>query len=79
MPASQRVPVRTINAFQGASLILQGITGYVLNGVQEASNGLSAQLSFNGKLFNGKLCNEFGHDVQDLILEVKYETATRYV
>ena len=40
--------------------------------MDEKKNGLRAQLSLAGPA-----CNEFGHDISNLTIEVTYETKTR--
>lgn len=50
------------------------LPGYALHGLQERTNGLTAQLTLAGPA-----CNAFGHDVANLTLDVTYDSTTRQV
>jgi alpha-glucosidase len=46
--------------------------GYTLSNLQNSSNGITASLSLAGPA-----CNAFGQDIQNLTLQVTYETSSR--
>lgn len=48
--------------------------GYTLDSLREARNGFTAQLNLAGPP-----CNAFGKDILNLTIQVRYETASRYV
>jgi len=48
--------------------------GYNLSGLKESTSGLTAQLKLAGNP-----CTAFGRDIQDLTIEVTYDTQTRCV
>lgn len=47
--------------------------GYTLNGVIESRHGLTAKLALAGPP-----CNAFGADIEDLTIQVTYESHTRF-
>lgn len=56
------------------SLDVSSCPGYKLSGLKKSKHGLKAQLSLAGAA-----CNAFGQDIQDLTIQVTYETSSRYV
>jgi hypothetical protein len=54
-------------------MLTRGPAGYKLSSVKKNSYGLTAKLTLAGSS-----CNAFGTDIKDLVIEVNYETKTRY-
>ena len=63
---------RQTGATPALSLNVSTCPGYALSGVANTKNGFAAKLSLAGPA-----CNAFGLDVQNLTLEVTYETKER--